>query len=147
MLVTGNLMIKNTDLFQLSSSDRTRSVSQRVFVLSLDTRVLACVRTFTLCSVRACDSGEDPGFQGDLGRDPFLDHHHQHPDRTADISTRHLRSLEGNITQIFFKRIGQHFEKLKMCLNPSEALWWGRPQMLHRFLRDGAWFSRCSNSL
>lgn len=117
MSVNGTLTIKNTDLFQLSSSDRARIVSQRVFVLSLNTRVFACVRTFTLCSVRACESGEDPGFEGDLRRDPYLDHHHQHPDRTADISTRHLRSLEGNISiqsmmyADFFKRIVQHFGK------------------------------------
>lgn len=97
MLVNGTLTIKNTDLFQLNSSDKTRIVSQRVFDLSLDTRVFARIRMFTLWSVCSCESGEDPGFEGDLRRDPYLDHHHQHPDRTADISTRHLRSLEGNV--------------------------------------------------
>lgn len=39
--------------------------------------------------------GEDPGFKGDLRRNPYLGHHNQHPDRTSDPGTRHLRSLEG----------------------------------------------------
>lgn len=40
-------------------------------------------------------SGENPSFQRNGGRNPHLDHHHQHPDRTADLSSRHLYSLEG----------------------------------------------------
>ena len=51
----------------------------------------ACVLAFLLTWV----PGENPGIQGGLGRDPLVDNSDQHPDRSADPSTGHLRTLEG----------------------------------------------------
>lgn len=90
MQVNGSLTIKNTHLFELKSIDRSRSVSRPELVLCF-----VCLRVCVYLRHTCLMTGEDPGFKGDVGRDPHLDHHHQHPDRTAHPRARHLRSLEG----------------------------------------------------
>lgn len=93
MLVNSSLTIKNTRLFELKSIDRSRSVSRPDLVWS---RFHAkCLRVCVNLRHTRLTTGEDPGFKGDVGRDPHLDHHHQRPDRTAHPRARHLCSLEG----------------------------------------------------
>lgn len=79
------------------------------FIVLLD---LACLHA--LCSLTSCmcASGKDPGFEGGLRRNPHLDHHHQHPDRTADPGTCHLCPLEGEYRTIWFSLLD---EKIAIC--------------------------------
>lgn len=112
MMVNGILGIKNTNLFELNDGVKSRTVSHNVLVLNgfgIVRRmcVSSWICTFTIWMCVVFYSGNDPGFKGGLRRNPYLGHHTQHPDRTADLSTCDLNFMEGNITtvRLFFQTI------------------------------------------